>query len=347
MKQQKKSKPTAHRYITAIVAVLIAVACYGIWLSGHDPNQKPDISAQSCAVDPVLLYNPCRPWIGSSSGSYPQASGDLISQLTFLNKRVNDPTVLTYPTKSISLTHKIDVAHIYQSPGNNLFSSEALKLINSTDYQYVMVNWKPMPSNSYHWADVNANNATEKAYVQAAANAVAALPAGKKIFLAPFHEPENDVSVNNCATNASGASMGSPTDYVNMWHYIHSVFDQTKDAGGQSASSHVLWVINFMGFSKWNCLIPQLWPGNNYVDWVAWDPYGSGPSDFDNSVGSLYKYMSQNSGGDHDYLSKKWALNEFGYGSGASTNFNDAGALQYWKDALKSINAGTWSLIKM
>ena len=31
--------------------------------------------------------------------------------------------------------------------------------------------------------------------------------------------------------------------------------------------------MNYLGFDGWDCLFPELWPGNDRVDWITWDPY--------------------------------------------------------------------------
>ncbi len=340
MRKDKAHKiHTIHKYFTAIGAVLITVFCYAFWLSARDPGQHPFTSAQTCTTSATLV-NSCRPWIGANSGTYSQAASDLNSQLMFLDKRINNANALTSPGTAVTITKKIDIAHVYQSQGSNLFSSSAKTLLNNSAYSYVMVNWKPMPS-GYTWKDAGGANATVNAYIKTAADNVKAL-GSKKIFLALFHEPENDVSSGNCAANAGGASQGSPAQYVAMWANVRKIFDQ------EGASGNVVWVMNYMGFSKWNCLVPLLWPGNTKVDWIMWDPYGSGTTgNYNSSISNMYNYLSNNSDAAHAYTTKPWGLNEYGYGSGGGSGFVESGAVQYWKDALTSINNNTFPRISM
>ncbi len=327
--------------VIACLAVVIAAGLYALWAVNVNHPKQGKTSASDCTPS-LTLVNPCRPWVGAASGGYTQTASDTVSQLTFLNKRINDPNVLTDPSLSPVLTHKIDIAHIYKPPGSNLLSAGDKTLLANNAFPYVMINWKPLPSN-YVWKDAAGGNATVDNYIKAGADALRGI--NKKVFLTPFHEPENDVSAGNCAANATGAGMGSPADYVAMWANVRKIFKDEYAATG--TPSDIVWVVNFMGFSKWNCLIPQLWPGNDKVDWITWDPYGSGTSGYTSSVDNLYNYLLQNSDTTHDYKSKAWGLNEYGYGSSASTNFNEAGSEQYWKDALDSLNTNKYPLLKM
>ena len=51
-----------------------------------------------------------------------------------------------------------------------------------------------------------------------------------------------------------------------MWHNVRARFDAL-------GVTNVVWVMNYMGWKDWNCVVKDLWPGNDYVDWVMWDPY--------------------------------------------------------------------------
>lgn len=48
--------------------------------------------------------------------------------------------------------------------------------------------------------------------------------------------------------------------------------------------------MNYMGFKRWDCLVPQLWPGNSLVDWVMMDTYGLPRNRLiDQSVGRFHR----------------------------------------------------------
>jgi hypothetical protein len=35
-----------------------------------------------------------------------------------------------------------------------------------------------------------------------------------------------------------------------------------------------VFVVNYMGFNGWASMVDELYPGNDVVDWIAYDPYG-------------------------------------------------------------------------
>ena len=96
-----------------------------------------------------------------------------------------------------------------------------------------------------------------------------------------------------------------------MWHNVRERFDTL-------GVTNVVWVMNYTGYLTGQCLTKDLWPGNDYVDWVMWDPYPKIAS-WTATVGSFYNYMTNNSDAEHDFLSKAWGLGEFGYVGSSQT----------------------------
>jgi hypothetical protein len=101
-----------------------------------------------------------------------------------------------------------------------------------------------------------------------------------------------------------------------------------------------------MGFAKWDCLIADLWPGNQYVDWVVFDQYATGTKTFNTSISRFYNFLSNTSNSAHNYNSKYWGLAEHGYGNSGSES-TQARARQYWVDAKAAIQANTFPKVKM
>jgi len=220
-------------------ALLSIAAIAGFLLVGVFGETR-DSKAADCTVSATLV-NPCRPWVGSTSGGYPQVASDINSQFNYAQKRLNNPNVLNNASLAVTLNKKLDMAHVYHSQGTNMFSNSVKNVLNNSDFAQVFVNWKPMPA-GYQWKDADGSNATVNNYIKTGAQSVKTL-GNRKIFLTVWHEPENDVSVGNCASNASGASMGSPAEYVKMWQNVRNIFNQ-------EGVSNVVWTMNYMGFSK-------------------------------------------------------------------------------------------------
>lgn len=317
---------TRRYFLLAPLFIFLLAFLFIVWTRPHHKGHA--LNSSACAVS-AQLVNACRPWVGATVGGYSQAGSDTLSQLHYLNKRLNNPNVLTNPGQATTVSNKIDIAHVYHQQGSNLFSNSVKNVLNDATFPYVFVNWKPLPA-GYTWQDAGGGNATVNNYIKTGAQSVKAL-GSRKIFLTVWHEPENDVSSGNCASNASGASMGSPASYVAMWQNVRAIFNQ-------EGVSNVVWVMNYMGYSKWNCLVPMLWPGNSNVDWVVYDPYSGGGESYSNGVQNLYSYLSQNSDSAHAYTSKPWGLAEHGYNN-ANGNSSESNAATYWNQAKAAIDS--------
>jgi hypothetical protein len=293
-----------------------------------------DAAGDNCTISATLV-NSCRPLFGATVGGYTQTASDNASQYAYGEQRLNNPNVLTDPSSPTTVTNQYDVIHRYHSPTQTSFDANETSYYNR-DNTYLYINWKP----DTIWTNADGDNTTVNDHIDQMADSIKGL-GDKKIFLTVFHEPENDVSSGNCTTNGGSAAAGSPTDYVNMWHNVRSRFDA-------KGVTNVVWTMNYMGYQAWNCLVPLLWPGNSYVDWVTYDPYGGGTSSstlFNDSVSPFYNYLSQNSDSTHDYLSKPWGLAE--QGAWANGGTNQAGAIDYWNQAANAITNNTYPNLKM
>jgi beta-mannanase len=80
-----------------------------------------------------------------------------------------------------------------------------------------------------------------------------------KLFLNIYHEPEDNV----IPTAGSGMTAA---DYAAMYR---RVVTKLREAGVTNA----VYVWNTMGFYGWRQYLDDLYPGNEYVDWLAYDPY--------------------------------------------------------------------------
>lgn len=120
-----------------------------------------------------------------------------------------------------------------------------------------------------------------------------------KLMVCVWHEPENDLGM-----------AGTNTDYVAMWHNVRSIFDA-------HGATNVIWcwvVINSGPFFR--NLLPGLWPGDSYVDWIGWDVYQpTNQIDYVARQADAYNYFVNNSDATHGYTSKPWAWTEWGVGS--------------------------------
>jgi len=270
-------------------------------------------SASTACTVSATLVNSCRPWLGAAVNGYPTGS-NFAAQIADHESRIG---------------RQLDIVHDYRTPGQ-VMSSDEQSLAKRAN-TILLLNWKP----TTNWASANSNNATLNTQVDNMANSIKSL-GSTKIMLTVFHEAENDVSANgdpNCHIAYKGSD-GTTADYVNMWHYVHDRFVNVDHV------TNVVWVMNYMGYSGWDCLVNDMWPGNSYVDWVMWDPYDNSGS-FSNMAGRFYNLLTANSNSAHDYVSKPWGLAEWG-----SQSSSQSAAYSLYDSAKTAVDNNTFPRLK-
>jgi hypothetical protein len=141
---------------------------------------------------------------------------------------------------------KFDIVHVYHQWNQNFPTAEERAL--AAEGRLLLINWKSPGS----WPAVA--NGSQDAQINATATRLKGF--GKKVFLAFHHEPENDIP---------GA--GQPADYARAFRHVVDVFNRV-------GADNVLFVWNMMGFvGGHGDIYPTLYPGDQYVDWIAYDPY--------------------------------------------------------------------------
>jgi hypothetical protein len=240
-------------------------------------------AADACEVSPILV-NPCRPWLGAASNKYPDVGSGVRAQIEAHEGRIG---------------RQVDIVHSYHPPGSVPLSGDERHFIERPDTM-AFINWKPASV----WADAAGGNPTVDARIDRAADDIAAV-APAKIFLTIHHEAENDVSAGNCASRSSVGGAGSPDDYRAMWRNVRERFDAR-------GVDNVVWVMDYMNYPPWDCLVHELYPGNDLVDWVMFNGYGGARNpDYVANVQRFYDLLAETSDADHDYLSKPWGIVEW------------------------------------
>jgi hypothetical protein len=150
-----------------------------------------------------------------------------------------------------------DLVHVYHRE-SELFPTPAEVGIarDRARPRLLLINWKP--SFDHSWAQI-ADGALDARIDRLAAHIRRTFP--ERFFLTVHHEPENDVD----ASPGSGMQAG---DYAAM--YRHVVL-RLREKGVKNA----ITVMTYMGAPNWaaKTWFPELYPGDDVVDWVAMDPY--------------------------------------------------------------------------
>ena len=168
------------------------------------------------------------------------------------------------------------------------------------------------------WTDVA--NGVYDTEIAAAAAGIKTYP--HKVMLCIYHEPEDNV-------NGSGNTRAA---YRAMWQHVVEEF-------AAADVDNVVWFLQYGGAANHavdaaGSGFTDLYPGNDYVDWIGFDPYTHSPSR--NTLDELVNWTSGGPGGGYPgfytimnsaYPTKPMLLGEFGAGNvGCQGNAATAGA---------------------
>ena len=155
--------------------------------------------------------------------------------------------------------HTMQVEHFYYQ-GTQMFPAQwQIDLANQPDaHRVILANW--MPEQGHTWAQVAAG--ASDAYIDREA---AYLKANftQKFYLVIHHEPEDEVN----ETTGSGFTA---LDYAAMYRHVETRLET-------DGITNAVYVMNYMGAQTYGVRswFPQLWPGDKYVDWIAFDRYAT------------------------------------------------------------------------
>ena len=307
-RRRHESRSGRRQIVRLCTGVLLGIALLSWQLSRLPPAQ----ASNSCTVSPILV-NSCRPWLGATAKNYPQAASGTENQVLYHEQRIG---------------RQLDIVHTYHSLGQNSLTSADVYFATRPN-TILLTDWDP----TSNWAAIASQNA---AIDQMAASIAAVSPA--KVMLSLSHEPENDVSPGgdpNCPSLDYKGTYGTVADYRNMWAYVENRF-------AADGVTNVVWVMDYMNDPTWQCLVNDLYPGDNLVDWIIFNAYGTGsPPNFDNVVSRFYNYLTANSDAAHDYLAHPWGIAEWGI-SGYSVAQEEA----YYDEAKTALDSNTFPNLK-
>lgn len=278
-----------------------------------------DGHGHACFVNPILV-NSCGPWLGAWANNYtaapvvpPDGGEGLKSQILYHESRIG---------------RQLSIVHSYHPPAETAISADEGYFIDRPG-TYLLINWRPTDP----WINAAGGDNTGNAQIDAMATSIKKV-APHKVFLVIQAEPERSVSANNpgltCALRP-GATSGSEADYVAMWHNVRARFDRLH-------VRNVVWVMDYEGYSKFDpCMTNALYPGDRYVDWVAWDPYDPGTG-WVAATNYFYNTLVSLTDRKHRYTSKPWMLAEFGVEGKAGQPH----AYQYYADAKAALDSNTY-----
>lgn len=238
------------------LAVLLAVVL--VAGAACQPGQKPapggGVVKSTCGVGTKLTPK-CGTWWGVAPNPLAGESWD--RALTNFENQIQRP---------------VNIVHYYHSSGQ-LFptASEIARANQPGKERLLLINYKPEGGKT--WAQVAAGAQDQRlnqlaAYIKANFN--------QPFFLTIHHEPEEEVK----PTAGSGYTA---QDYRAMYRHV------VLRLRAQGAT-RIVTVMNYIGLPKWGSQpwFENLYPGNDVVDWIAYDPYIFGSGSYWGPVSDLF-----------------------------------------------------------
>ncbi len=293
----------------------VSLSIIGLGLLSLIPiiTQTTNLSGFAATECPIDAYTTdCRVLLGATARNYPQAADETKAQILYHEQRIG---------------RQLDIVHTYHPVGTNKLSDMDVFFATRAN-TYLFANWKPTAK----WADAGGSNTTINAGIDQMADSIKSI-APKKIFMTINHEPENDVSSGGTCSSYKGSS-GTTDQYKAMWQNVHNRFDA-------KGVTNVVWVMDYMNYAPWDCVVNQLYPGDNLVDWIMFNAYGQGTETWDSKVSHLYNFLSTNSNTEHNYLSKPWGIVEW-----SSSNSTVAQKINYFDQAKQALETDKFSKLK-
>ncbi len=191
-----------------------------------------------------------------------------------------------------STGRRLDIVHTYHRWYDTFPTTTEQALAH--DGHLLLLNWEPVDPNGTNmsWAAIAAGS--HDAQIDALASRLRGLP---NVLISFSHEPEVNYGAH-----------GDAAAFVAATRHIH-------DRMAADGVRNVGWVWDVEGLSDpvWQARYLAMWPGNAYVDWVAWDPYNWGScrnrtfQSFAQTVTPFYDWLQA-----HGFGDKPFMLGEYG-----------------------------------
>jgi hypothetical protein len=235
------------RAATIALLATMASACASAQLT-HDATETTAAETDAALAQPDkipcevsrLLVPSCGAWFGASTPSH-DGTYDYRRGLEEYEQLVGvEPDILHFYQRGSEPFPTVEHKALAERPGHAR--------------SILYINWKPAPELT--WRQI-ADGAAE-ASIASVASGLIDYP--HQLFLTIQHEPEDDV------IDEAGSGM-TPADYVAMYRHVV--------AGLRTLGvDNVVFVMGYMGFERWSSMVDRLYPGDDVVDWIAYDPYG-------------------------------------------------------------------------
>lgn len=207
--------------------------------AGRASGPPPPLPRPACGVSAILVPD-CGRWWGVAPGALTDVT--LKDALHDFEDKTGRP---------------VDVVHAYHRDDTLFPTGPEMDLARDPQQRRLLfLNWKP--STTMTWREM-ADGGVDDRIDALAAHITSTFP--ERFFLTVWHEPENDVKP------AEGSGM-TATDYHDMYRHVV----ERLRAGGVTNAVTVMTYLGgpMYGVKPW---FGDLYPGDDVVDWMGWDPY--------------------------------------------------------------------------
>lgn len=181
------------------------------------------------------MVHSCRVLLGAYAAGYPGVPNNFEAQHLAHGRRNNT---------------RLDLVHGYAPAGRLPFDDRYTRAVaRNHPHRRVVHNWTPVAA----WRDADRPAAWE--HFRLAARLVRGLSRACAIMVHP--EPEKAVT-----------EAGTPKEYRRMWATVRDIF-------AEEGVERVTWGIAYSNDPQWDEVVPDLYPGDDLVDWVWCHAYGS------------------------------------------------------------------------
>jgi hypothetical protein len=220
----------------------------------------------------VSLSSLLVPNAGCLFGVYPSSSCD--SATSYATRVRNFETTSNRTSATNGVLNVISAYHDWNDYATAFPTADEQTL--AAEGRLLLIHWTPRifgSATQYRWPDIAAG-AYDNSIVIPQARLMRDW--GKKFFLA-FH---NEM---NASSSADGGTYGTDAEYASAAQHLHDVFVA-------QGATNVVWVFKPSGYTTTISRMNTLYPGDAYVDWIGFDPYGSASTGEDLDYVLLTKY---------------------------------------------------------
>ncbi len=166
------------------------------------------------------------------------------------------PTMKQVATVEAELGRPFDFVYRYHDVNDEVPDKDELAAVAKGKLLHIALaarDFGEKGENSIKWSDVVAGKYDATWRKQAAGVASLKVP----VFMTYEQEANQKAKVN---------AKGTPAEFIAGWKRIHQIYE---DAGAKNA----IWTWVMTGSEENLNSAGQLWPGNEYVDWISWNVY--------------------------------------------------------------------------